>query len=347
MFRKVVLAVAVGLLAIPMARADSIVIDGELLEDVIVREGGSFYYVQIPETGEIKTIRTSAVNPSDVRITDDAFHREELVAKWERNRGGPTQTELASANEAEWSLVDSARNEASSTLITNIDRPAPRQVAQASGRSGPMVAIEADGRVRRIRLNDVPLRQALKAILRTQNLDYAVEEGFIRVSTPERLRHESFEDLETRVYELAASGETLPKIVVSNPGGVVGTQAFGVGGMGGTLGGMSTLQGMGGMGGVGGFGGGGGGHFANISQLFNSGPQYDLLVGESPAVIMPMSMTFVEGPPRGRFLGFTDLGGARGVGVGAQQWNQQPFGARQQQWGGPGGIGRAGAYDYY
>ncbi|MFO7776455.1 MAG: hypothetical protein R6W89_11730 [Candidatus Hydrogenedentota bacterium] len=381
MLKNVMVAVTAGLLAVPMAGADSIVIGGELYDNVIVREGASLYYVQIPETGEIETIRTSEVAAEDVTITDDPFKRDELVAQWERNREDEAETELASASPdpAEGRLDDTANPERPDNLITNIGRSAPRRMAQSNTTGGLMVAIETDGRVRRIRLNDVPLRQALKAILRTQNLDYAVEEGFVWVSTPERLRHESFEDLETRVYELAASGETLPKIVVSNPGGVTGAQAFGIGGMGGTLGGMGTLQGMGSMGGVGGgigggagtvgggfggqrggfggqqggiggqiggfggqqggFGGvgggfGGGGQFANISQLFNSGPQYDLLVGESPAVIMPASMTFVQGPPRGRFLGFTDLGGARGAGVGAQQY------------GGIGGIGQPGGYGY-
>ncbi|MFP4193265.1 MAG: hypothetical protein ACLFU6_14490 [Candidatus Hydrogenedentota bacterium] len=386
MFKDVVAAVAAGLLAVPMAGADSIVIGGELLEDVVVREGGSLYYVQIPETGEIETVRTSEVAAEDVTITDDPFERDELVAQWERNRDDEETTEPASASPdpAEGRLDDTANSERPDNLITNIGRAAPRRVAQPNTTGGPMAAIEANGRVRRIRLNDVPLRQALKAILRTQNLDYAVEEGFIRVSSPERLRHESFEDLETRVYELASSGETLPKIVVSNPGGVMGAQAFGVGGMGGTLGGMGTLQGMGSMGGVGGgagtfgggfggqrggfggqqggfggqrggfggqrggfggqqggFGGGfagGGGHFANLSQLFTSGPQFDLLVGESPAVIMPASTTFVQGPPRGTFLGFTDLGGARGAGVGANQWTPQ--------YGGAGGIGQPGGYRY-
>jgi len=53
-----------------------------------------------------------------------------------------------------------------------------------------------------INLQNVSLRVALKAILKPLDLDYSIQEGFIWISTPEALKHETFEDLETRHYRL-------------------------------------------------------------------------------------------------------------------------------------------------
>jgi len=82
-----------------------------------------------------------------------------------------------------------------------------------------LAEIEARG-ARRIdvRLEDVPLSSALKVILRTVGLDFAVYEHFVYVSTPERVRHESLESLQTRVFTLkTAAAKSLPKIVLQNP----------------------------------------------------------------------------------------------------------------------------------
>ena len=111
-----------------------------------------------------------------------------------------------------------------------------------------------DGIVPYINLKDVTLREALKAILRPLNLDFSVQPGFIWISTPQRIREESFEELETRYYELRNAGaETLFKIVLRNPGGGGG------GGYGGGMGGMGGGMGGYGGGGMGGYGGGMGG----------------------------------------------------------------------------------------
>jgi len=82
------------------------------------------------------------------------------------------------------------------------------------------VAEVENRRARRIdvRLEDVPLREVLKVILRTVGLDFVVYDHFVYVSTPSRVTHESLESLETRVFTLkTAAGESLPKIVVQNP----------------------------------------------------------------------------------------------------------------------------------
>ena len=130
-----------------------------------------------------------------------------------------------------------------------------QQFGQQQNTTGEEVT---DGYVPYIKLEDVPLSDALKALLRPLNLSYSVQPGFLWISTAEKIRTESFEELETRIYELRNAGaETLFKIVVRNPGGQ-GGQNFGIGGQGG--GGFGG--GGGGFGGQGGgFGGQGGGGF--------------------------------------------------------------------------------------
>ncbi len=59
-----------------------------------------------------------------------------------------------------------------------------------------------DGRIAYFNFIDTPLRDALSLILRPLGLAYSVEQSFIWISTPNHLRHEAFEDLETRYYML-------------------------------------------------------------------------------------------------------------------------------------------------
>jgi len=108
----------------------------------------------------------------------------------------------------------------------------------------------SDGMIDYINLQNVTLAEALKALLRPLGLTYAIQPGFIWVSKPQIIRRESFEEMETRYYELRNAGaETLFKIVLRSPFSVMGG-----GGMGGGFGGGGF--GGGGLGG-GGFGGGG------------------------------------------------------------------------------------------
>jgi hypothetical protein len=171
------------------------------------------------------------------------------------------------------------------------------------------------------------LRDALKAMLRSHNLDFAVRNGQIWVSTPERLRTESFEDMETRVYSpkgLAMNG-TLPKVVLQTPpqtglysngsqavmgGGMAQSGNMGYGGgmaQSGNIGyggGSQMQQGYQPMGNMGGMGGGmqggggyaqgfqGGGFYGNITELIR--PFDDRMVGETPAAVG--SVMFLQAP---------------------------------------------------
>jgi type II secretory pathway component GspD/PulD (secretin) len=116
-----------------------------------------------------------------------------------------------------------------------------------------------DGMVRNIVLVDVSMRDAMKTILRPMNLDFAVQPGFLWISTPARIAEESFEELETRIYELRNMGaEVLQKVVVRNQGGRMGSIGGGGGNYGGSGGGSYGGGGSGSYGGGGSSYGGGG-----------------------------------------------------------------------------------------
>ena len=153
---------------------------------------------------------------------------------------------------------------------------------------------KSDGIVPYITLKDVTLAEALKALLRPLALAYSVQPGFVWISKPEIIRRESFEEIETRYYELRNAGaETLFKVVLRNRFGGI-SQGGGMygGGMGGGMygGGMGGGMYGGGMGG-GGYGGGGSDvtSLSNISDLF--GTIDDTMVGEVPATQFIVGMT--------------------------------------------------------
>ena len=145
---------------------------------------------------------------------------------------------------------------------------------------------KSDGMIPYINLKDTPLGEALKAVLRPLGLSYSIEPGFLFVSKPQIIQRESFEDMDTRYYELRNAGaETLFKIVLRNQfavsplgggGGQGGGQGggFGGGGQGGGRGGGGFGGGVrgggggfgGGKSGGGGFGGGGSGGFGGGSS---------------------------------------------------------------------------------
>ncbi|MCP4642389.1 MAG: hypothetical protein GY851_18230 [bacterium] len=79
-----------------------------------------------------------------------------------------------------------------------------------------------------IHVKEAPLGDALRAALRSCNLDYRVVGNMVYVSSPEKLRSEPLEPLVTRIYSPRAmgQGDPLPKVVVMNtagPQGMAGT----------------------------------------------------------------------------------------------------------------------------
>ncbi len=243
------------------AAADRIAFDGKSYDDVYIAEGASMYYIHLPDTGEVLSVRKDSVPAKDVHLTPDREARNEIRNRWNEVR-------------------DRSRSQ---SAPAGLPPKVAAGLSAAVGAAVPAPTDEAvtDGQTPHLRLRNVPLRQALKGVLRPMNLDYKVEDGYIRVSTPQRIRTESAEPLETRYYDLRSSAaDTLPKVVAGNMGGVGGA-----GGLGGGLGGGFGGGGLGGFGGGGLAGGGAGGAtFSNISQLFSNID--DRLVGEPPAVIM-------------------------------------------------------------
>jgi len=312
--------VAVLVLAILVAAApvwaDSLVHNGKTYNNVYVREGNSSYYVQDPATGTVTAFPKSEVGAAGVNISSDASVRQVLLDQWKSaktNKPLPALTAVA----------QSALTAAAAVQPTD---PMPTDPA-------PSVRVPAMRGNASVRLHNVPLRDALRVTLRGQNLDYQVRDNYIYVSTPQRLRQEPLEGIQSRAYSLAGAtaSDTLPKIVLRNPGGAYPQMGYGGGmgggygggmgggygggmgggyGMGGRMGGgMGGGMGMGGYGGgMGGYGGGmgmrggmgmmggygGGQAFSNISDLFFNID--DRLVGETPAVIGVGGLSEVQRP---------------------------------------------------
>ncbi len=282
------------------AAADSIMLDGVTHGDVYIREGGNMYYVHFPESGDLLAVSKDMVTPNEMRISENAAHRDALLAQWRAARKSGEAEDRASPvytpnNPASVSSQSIANPEVPNNPSVAVG-PRPLRIrgnARAEQAAQGRGAFVSDGYLPYIQLNDIAMGDALKAILRGLNLDYRVEGNFIFISSPEKLRRETFEDLETRVYELNnAYPDTLPKIVVrggpvsanpqigggyGRPGGGYGQQPWGggYGGYGGGMGmggpGMSGVYGMYGVGQMGGWGMPMGGGFGGMGMPMGGG----------------------------------------------------------------------------
>jgi hypothetical protein len=85
MFVRGLLAGALAILVMTGAAGDSIIVDGVMHDNVVVREGPSQYYVQIPSDGRTISAPKSDVKPSDVVILKDKAAREALLQEWTEN----------------------------------------------------------------------------------------------------------------------------------------------------------------------------------------------------------------------------------------------------------------------
>ena len=307
--------VATLVLSASISTADSITFDQTTLDEVYVREGQSMYYVQTPADGKVFSVAKSP----DVHVTrtEDPAARSALLSEW-RSSKAKRDAQRAPAAVAPPRLANTRIRHGSSAAIAAAPSARRRDSASDHGAVIPP-----------IKLTNVPLGDALDATLRPMNLDYSIEKNYLWISTPERIRSEPLQRSQTRHYRTQfMSFDTLPKILIMNPGGQgaraaaqmgggYGGGRSGGGGRGG-YGGGSGYGGGGGQGGYGGsggyggggqggYGGGGGGRggygggggtvtFSNISQLF--GTIDDRQVGETPAVIgMRGSYTQYEPQP--------------------------------------------------
>ncbi len=296
-----------ALLAVTAAvagQADTLIVDGTTYRDVYVRQSESLFYVQLPDSGTVLTVPKTNVAPGSLSLSAEPAEREALLARW-KEANAKRHGETAPSAPAR------ALSPIQSTFTQQPGPPArePARVLRLSGEASAGLAPRdskyvTDGRVPYIKLNDVRMGDALKAILRGMNLDYRVQGDVIFISSPERLRTEAWEALETRVYQINNAGaDSLPKVVLRSPGGVAGygPNAGSYGGQRGMYGGAyggnnMAMGGMGysgggyGMGMNGGYGGRMGAYggqdvtaISNISDLFSNID--DRIVGESPARI--------------------------------------------------------------
>ncbi|HQM48940.1 MAG TPA: tetratricopeptide repeat protein [Candidatus Hydrogenedentes bacterium] len=225
----------------------------------------------------------------------------------------------------------------------------PTGVTAATAPYGPATTVQqqeedetvTDGIVPYINLRDVSLRDALNALLRSLNLAFEVQENFIWISTPEKIRNESFEKLETRYYELINAGaENLDIDPPPYGGGGYGGGGYG-GGMGGR-GGRGGGYGGGGYGGGGMRGGRGGGMRGGRGGRggggrYGGGGYYSLK--EEP-------VSFADMAYGGGGYGGGRRGGGRGGGYGGGGGRYGGGGGRRGGGGYGGGAGRYGSSRY-
>lgn len=218
------------------ASADTISFGGLTHGDVYVSESPNLYFVHFPETGEVKTVLKRKVRDADVHIDTDKTVRQERYAAW----GLRHALNAAEAPSGRSKSVASALPTLSSRSVpvpARSERFTPEIIGSESGRVSVQYAAPpkprpegtvTDGMVKRLKLDNVPLRDALDAILKPLNLNYAVHGDMIWISTGERIRTEAWSTLTTRIYEVKNQYGTLPKIVLHNPG--TGAQAIFQGG---------------------------------------------------------------------------------------------------------------------
>lgn len=104
------------------ATADSIKVGDTLYENVYVAEGGSNYYVSIPEDGRVLNVPKSEVDPSTVVKTQDQVQRAALLEKWkEKSRGRNTPSTQS---------LPAVAPELSGKPIL-LDPPAPKEVKKS------------------------------------------------------------------------------------------------------------------------------------------------------------------------------------------------------------------------
>lgn len=274
----------VSALTIP-ALADSIRIDGQVYENVYVREGNAVYFVQTPTDGKVLSIPKERVVPNDIVLTPDPAQRKAILEAWKAQN-----VKLRGIQPSEPQSVP-LRQPAQPTQNTDVSTSEPRKLV----------------------LKNVTVRDVLDVATRMEGLDYSVQDGYILIDTPERLRLLPPAAPETRAYSLSSPNDTLPKALVANrtysqtvgmgygsTGNTASTSRYGTGyasgvmggyGQGGYSAGAYQRGGYGGAGmgygGYGGYGGSYGPHFSNISDLFTTID--DRLVGEPLAQIYDQS----------------------------------------------------------
>ena len=178
------LAVAAG----PVV-ADSIVVDGALHENVLVQETANLYYVQVPADGTVFVVRKDGTTDVEVRFAPNSATREALRDTW-NERYVERRPEFAAVKPAAMDLPRQQAPDAGLTLGTQGTIPMrPTTTVRAAGDPAAYAqwlnTTVTDGYVPYINLREVPLRDALKALLRQLNLDYRIEGDILYVSSAE------------------------------------------------------------------------------------------------------------------------------------------------------------------
>jgi hypothetical protein len=165
------IAVVLGLGGISFA--DSIAIEGQTYEDVLIVESVNMYYVKKTTDGNVMTVRRSDVAPSDVVITEDRDKIAELESAWRASREGrEAQEQLALpqiADEAEETSVEAPEGPKDpAALIAELEAN-PEQLLQDLKAIQPQLppalqGIDVDN-IENLDMNSPEVQQALAAVM--------------------------------------------------------------------------------------------------------------------------------------------------------------------------------------
>ncbi|MBN2310658.1 MAG: hypothetical protein JXR94_16925 [Candidatus Hydrogenedentes bacterium] len=209
-----------------LSAADSITVDGVAYDDVYITESATRYYVQLPEEGRALSVAKDRVDPAKVQITADAARRAALRAQWKVAYGA----RCGPAEEPEPAVAPSPR--AAEGGIMAIGPPKRRTepiviTATSRERDDGQDPMSLNGmQVWEAELDGVRMGEGLEALLLGKGYDFwvygstltvrprkaapAASKPFVRAPyTPRRIQRNAY----------IAAGDTLPKIVMRNPGG--------------------------------------------------------------------------------------------------------------------------------
>lgn len=276
MLWKAMVGLGVAALWIWPAGSDEITVGGTVYREVYVREGGNMYYVQVPDTGAVLSVAKDGMDSAALKISPDPEYRQGLLRRWKEKAARPSGNNVSPTRPTPPARISEPENQAAEPKVLRASGTAMADRAAALEAQGDP---RQDGHISYVKLHDVPLGEGLRAVLRPEGLDYAVRDGTVYISSPQRLREEAWEPVQTRSYPVSmVGGDRMPKLVLRYPGVSAGGNGGGyAGGNSGRYGGMSGGQyGMNTGGGMGGYGGGygGGGGFGGARGMYGGGGGY-------------------------------------------------------------------------
>ena len=113
---------------------DSITVNGQTYNDVLIHTSSNFYYITLPDEGRVMTVALADVDPSTVAINNEAAYRSALKATYETNRKNPKERSYTSLDEAQ--VVADAQAAVSAANDSQFDANLPAESPDGAPAAG-------------------------------------------------------------------------------------------------------------------------------------------------------------------------------------------------------------------